>query len=581
MKKKNLTWTVLISVLALVILCVLIIGLSWINDVKNKSIIATNEIFNIQFDNSKTELKSTIISLVDYIEYQRIQTESILRKDIKERTYEAYSIMNNIYKMNIEKYSETEIKKMIIDALRDVRFNDGRGYYFIDTLEGDVILYPTLPSIEGTNQIELKDDLGNYALKNEINLVQLQQEGYIEGYWQKPNINNDKTYKKITYVKVFEPYGWYFGCGEYVDDVETVIKSRILEYFNSLTFGKNNDQYIFVHDESGIELANGKHQELIETNNYELTDLNGTYVIKEQIKLANSENSGGFLTHFWRGNTEFEEIEKLTYVHHIADWQWVIGTGFSVNEINDIIKTKQIELEENFKSQIIRISLILLLALILATIIANILVFFIKKNLNKFIVSIGESANSLKEIKLEKIAYDDFHEMVQVTNRMTTTINNLLHRDELTGLYNRRGLQKMIVEFQDTALIQESIVSLIMFDIDHFKKVNDKYGHILGDEVLKKTAEFIMICVRDFDFVARYGGEEFLIILKNTEHNIALEIAERIRITIETTIIETIQSSITVSGGISTGQAKNINDLIKLADENLYEAKKNGRNQII
>jgi hypothetical protein len=111
MKKKNLTWTVLISVLALVILCVLIIGLSWINDVKNKSIIATNEIFNIQFDNSKTELKSTIISLVDYIEYQRIQTESILRKDIKERTYEAYSTMNNIYKMNIEKYSETKIKK--------------------------------------------------------------------------------------------------------------------------------------------------------------------------------------------------------------------------------------------------------------------------------------------------------------------------------------------------------------------------------------------------------------------------------------------------------------------------------------
>jgi GGDEF domain-containing protein len=61
-------------------------------------------------------------------------------------------------------------------------------------------------------------------------------------------------------------------------------------------------------------------------------------------------------------------------------------------------------------------------------------------NLNKFIVFIGESANSLEEIKLEKITYNDFDEMVQVTNQMTTTINHLLHRDELTGLYNRKGL---------------------------------------------------------------------------------------------------------------------------------------------
>jgi diguanylate cyclase (GGDEF)-like protein len=83
-----------------------------------------------------------------------------------------------------------------------------------------------------------------------------------------------------------------------------------------------------------------------------------------------------------------------------------------------------------------------------------------------------------------------------------------------------------------------------------------------------------MICVRDFDFVARYGDEEFLIILKDTEHNITSKIAERIQTTIEKTIIKSIHASITISGGVSTSQVKNINNLIKLADENLYKTKK-------
>ncbi len=109
--------------------------------------------------------------------------------------------------------------------------------------------------------------------------------------------------------------------------------------------------------------------------------------------------------------------------------------------------------------------------------------------------------------------------------------------DGLTGLYNRRCFMENLAEsIKHSRLVNEAL-SLIMFDIDHFKKVNDTYGHLAGDTVLKGVSNIFNISVRKSDIAARYGGEEFIAILKNTEKNEAYKLAERIRKKIEKTII--------------------------------------------
>lgn len=578
MKNKNLTVTIFAYILILVLFSITLIGFFWIKDAHDKSENAATELIDVQIENTKSELKSTIISLVNYIEYQRLHAEDLLRKDIKEKTYEAYEIISSIYENNKETLSDDAIKKLIVDALRNVRFNDGRGYYFIDELTGKVILYPVLPESEGQNLYALQDDRGNYTLQEEIELVTTQGEGYIEGYWINPNNDNDDTVKKITYVKAFEPYNWYFGCGEYLDDVEKDIQAEILDYFNMLSYGENNDQYIFVHDFEGIELANSAHPDWVGTSNFNLRDIKGTYIVQEQIKIVRTSENGGFLTLYWEDDNEV--AEKLTYVHRVIDWNWVIGTGQTISNVQEIVEDKKLILEKDEKRQLISIGMVLFAALILGVLIARALVTVIKHNMRDFLDVVEDATDKLEIIKPERIAYNDFKEVVNVTNHMTDKINDLLQYDELTSLYNRKFIIEKLDQLHIHCIEKDEFLSLILIDVDDFKEINLRYNENSGDRVLKVISAYLVKSVRDNDFVARYGGDAFLIVLPNTGETVAFEIAERIRRTIEQKIIEPLNHPVTVSGGVVTGQTEMIKKLLKVADIRLMKSKKQGKNRM-
>ncbi|MBA3007929.1 MAG: GGDEF domain-containing protein [Proteobacteria bacterium] len=163
--------------------------------------------------------------------------------------------------------------------------------------------------------------------------------------------------------------------------------------------------------------------------------------------------------------------------------------------------------------------------------------------------------------------------------------------DPLTGLFNRRYLDRRIVEEFQRAMRFEQPFSVFLLDIDHFKNVNDTYGHQIGDMVLKKLGHLIMESVREVDVVIRYGGEEILVILPNTRIDNAFELAERLRKQIEETIIEAADSRkgqpaihITVSIGVSEYQFSdgwdNAEKVLQRADKALYRAKDQGRNRV-
>lgn len=172
-----------------------------------------------------------------------------------------------------------------------------------------------------------------------------------------------------------------------------------------------------------------------------------------------------------------------------------------------------------------------------------------------------------------------------------TVLRDLAMRDGLTGLYNRREMQRILKEQIEKCKQYGETASLILFDIDHFKTVNDTYGHQVGDDVLRWMARLVQEMVRPEDKVARYGGEELAVILPGLDSEAAFQIADRLRITIAAHPFEGLQGRDDVMGGllipitISVGVASVPNDadtltgVIDCADRALYEAKHKGRNR--
>ncbi|AJY49392.1 MULTISPECIES: sensor domain-containing diguanylate cyclase [Halomonadaceae] len=161
--------------------------------------------------------------------------------------------------------------------------------------------------------------------------------------------------------------------------------------------------------------------------------------------------------------------------------------------------------------------------------------------------------------------------------------------DPLTGVFNRRYLQAQATIEMSRARRQNHPIALITIDIDHFKHINDEYGHDIGDEILKNFTQIVSDLLRQEDLLCRVGGEEFAVLLPNTAIEQAQQVAERIRASIEeaTTLVEyegTQQAlKITASLGVTSvrDQEKSLKPALKRADIGLYEAKENGRNQFI
>ncbi|WP_265823609.1 GGDEF domain-containing response regulator [Geovibrio ferrireducens] len=176
---------------------------------------------------------------------------------------------------------------------------------------------------------------------------------------------------------------------------------------------------------------------------------------------------------------------------------------------------------------------------------------------------------------LNKILLDDMEKTNKLLQLQAIT-------DGLTGIYNRRYFYETLSKEDSRFRRTKEPYSVILFDIDHFKRINDRFGHILGDEVIREIASIARSLTRDSDSVARYGGEEFIILLPETDCGGAYTLAEKLRKTIESTVFKGISARITGSFGVACiSETRCSEKLVNLADERLYQAKNMGRNLVV
>jgi diguanylate cyclase (GGDEF)-like protein len=209
------------------------------------------------------------------------------------------------------------------------------------------------------------------------------------------------------------------------------------------------------------------------------------------------------------------------------------------------------------------------------------------------LISFGQT---LGVLTLHSTERDTFHEgelqpLESVADICASSIQNahyvervkqLAYLDGLTGIFNRRFFEMRILEEMERARRYGTGMAIVMVDIDQFKRLNDEFGHLLGDEVLRQVSSLFHQQLRKIDVVCRYGGEEFAIILSQTSASHALTVAEKLRRMVENWQFPGVARSVTISAGVAAfpDHGSTRDDLVRAADKGLYAAKQEGRNRI-
>lgn len=364
-------------------LCVILalIGISVAITVNN--ITFKEEINKLRTEYIKKEkqiIKNEVLKVHNNIINEQKLTKDKLKRNIQEKVYIAHSIATSIY----EKYKDTktkqEIQNLIKNALVNIRFNQGRGYFFIYSLDYKCILLPTNRNLEGKNFYNFKDGKGKYLTREIVKQIKTENnhEGFLTWWYHKPTIQKQQ-FEKIGFNKLFEPYNWFIGTGEYIKDFEEVVKDDITKRLSTYTYGKN--YYVFIFDKNGTTLTH-KYKNQIGINHFYDQDNHGNYFIQNILETA-KENKG-FVEYTWLKQGSDIQTEKISYVKQLDSWNWTIGSGFHTDDLNHKINDKKEELIKANQQEVKTIIIISVIVTLFIIILSMVLSYLIQKRFKEY-----------------------------------------------------------------------------------------------------------------------------------------------------------------------------------------------------
>jgi PAS domain S-box-containing protein len=354
-------------------------------------------------------LKEQVDRAIDYVDYMQSKTEMRLQNEIKARVYEACDIAMNIFREYRDRVPRKMLEKMVTDALRPIRFKGGRGYYFASRLDGTVVLFADQPEMEGRDMSGDRDLEGRYVVPDMIAIVKAGGEGFYRYLWTKPG-HKSKGFPKIAFVKLFEPFNWLVGTGEYLDDATAEIKNEVIQRLESVHFGK--DGYIFAGSYDGISVMGPVKGR----NMLDVTDADGVKIVQELIALA--KKGGGFLQYVMPPLEGMASKPKISFVRDIPEWQWYVGAGMYVEDIQELIETGKADLKHKLKHEVLETLPIFLGAGLLALAISWLVYVRIRKERDIFGHFFKQAAKSYKAIDENRLYFTEFRSIARSANEM-------------------------------------------------------------------------------------------------------------------------------------------------------------------
>ncbi|WP_394129639.1 cache domain-containing protein [Shewanella maritima] len=456
---------------------------------KEKSQQSIESLENDIIATQKQQIQSQVNQAIDYIEYRYQSVIPQLKKQSKQRVYEAIEIAENIYQKNRDKPDDV-IKSMIINALRPIRYAEKRGYFFIFQMDGMNVMHPLKTHLEGQQLINAQDQKGTLILKEHIDLIKNNQgEAFYQWQYQKPQQPIDIEFEKLGFGKYFAHFDWFIGTGEYLDDVEDDLKSELTMWFNNAPQDNNTKFYII--NQEGRIIAHSS-PELRGKNINEISKLDASLF---QSDIDNLANEGTHLTYDMTISRLQTHPQRVSYIKAYPEWNWVLGTSFSANIFNDYLEEKLNELNQLNQKKFNNILLLSVFSTLLIIILSLVVSQMIINRLNRFQANLEESFDALQENQLK--------------------MQHMAMHDNLTGLPNRASLSKDIHEGIQFAKAENTQLAIIFIDLFDFKKINDLYGHSSGDKFLQIISSKFESLLGEHDSIARFGGDEFIFCAPN------------------------------------------------------------------
>ncbi|MDQ7056604.1 MAG: cache domain-containing protein [Persephonella sp.] len=281
------------------------------------------------------DLTDTVWSIIE-IKYRQSYPENI-GTVLKERTEEMKSILYNIYNRYKNKLPEEEIKEKIIEFVKNYRYGDGVGYFWINDFTPTMIMHPIIPELDGKYLGNYKDPNGVYLFNEMVRICEKNGEGIVRYQWLNPK--SRKIEDKISYVFRFEPFNWIIGTGEYYTVLNERLKKEVIDVISKIRYADNN--YFFISNYNSVLIA---HPYLKGKDFANVRDVKGNLIVPPLVEVARREGEG-FYSYWWKkNNSDDTPYEKLTFAKDFPNWKMVVGTGVYIDDISREVARRKKEL---------------------------------------------------------------------------------------------------------------------------------------------------------------------------------------------------------------------------------------------
>ncbi len=357
----------------------------------------------------KARLKDMVDLAVQFIEYKQSQTELRTRTMIADRVHEAHAIATNLYARYKDTHTLDETKRLVAEALRPIRFDEGRGSIFATSLEGVAFLFAARPEAEGKSILNMVDTEGRRVVSDLIRIARDQDEGYYSYTWTRPGAEGN-DFRKLAFIKHFKPFNWYLGTGAYLDDAEAGAKAETIEWLGRITFC--DDGYVFAGRWDGVSLT----APAVGRNMIDVTDPNGVKVVAELIEQAKA--GGGFVEYVMPKLEGRRPAPKISYAAGVNDWRWYVGAGVYVDDIEASVAAVEAEMIGKMAISMTTIGGVLACVLVTALLIARRTARRTAAAFDEFSLSFEKAAAESSEMSAEHLGFIELDTLAATVNRI-------------------------------------------------------------------------------------------------------------------------------------------------------------------
>ena len=307
-------------------------------------------------DSQKKRLKDDVDAALSLIRLEQSELENDLMHQLRDEVYNAHAIASSLYEKYRDRMNHEDIQKVIIESIRPVRFNNGRGYFFVTRLDGVELLFADRPEIEGKQLINMRSSDGKMVIEDMIKIARSGPgEGVYRYSWTKPFEKGD-YHQKIAFIKKFEPLNCFIGTGEYISDFEYTRQQEVLRILSAIS--RKEAGYYFAGQWNGLSLlgpAKGK-------NMWDTADSDGKKVVQQLV--ASARSGGGYVEYRMPRQTGYPAVRKISYTLPVPEWKWYVGAGLFVDSIDKVIdEQRRIYLMKQMRIHVVNMGIFLIVAL--------------------------------------------------------------------------------------------------------------------------------------------------------------------------------------------------------------------------